>query len=318
MFHCVNQGQIALTFDDGPYIYTQQVLDTLAKYGAQATFFINGNNLGKGRIDDPSKPWVQVLKNMYTAGHHIASHTWTHQDLTLLPASLRENQVVYNEMAFRNIFGWFPAYIRPPYGFCAGSSGCADYLSSMGYHIIYYDVDTKDYMNDNPNLIYLSKNWFAGNVSATASGHSYMSLSHDVHQQTAISLVSYMLDTLKARGYKAVTVGECLGDPRSNWYRDAGGVPNTSPSASAIPVMGTTSSSRLAISTVTTHPILPATSTIDVTIDKTTVSTAHLASSTSSAAAPAATTSASYGLRVSVEALGIVSSSLVAMLLMWD
>jgi len=29
-----------------------------------------------------------------------------------------------------------------------------------------------------------------------------------------------MIQNIKALGYTATTVGECLGDPRENWYRD--------------------------------------------------------------------------------------------------
>jgi hypothetical protein len=32
-----------------------------------------------------------------------------------------------------------------------------------------------------------------------------------------------MLQTLQAKGYRAVTVGECLGDPEENWYRSSSG-----------------------------------------------------------------------------------------------
>jgi peptidoglycan/xylan/chitin deacetylase (PgdA/CDA1 family) len=45
---------------------------------------------------------------MYDTGHQLASHTGTHEDLTQLPANLVQNQVIYNEMAFRNIFGLLP------------------------------------------------------------------------------------------------------------------------------------------------------------------------------------------------------------------
>lgn len=44
-------------------------------------------------------------------------------------------------------------------------------------------------------------------------------IGHDIHNQTANVLVEYMLQGLQAKGYKAVTVGECLGDPKANWYR---------------------------------------------------------------------------------------------------
>jgi peptidoglycan/xylan/chitin deacetylase (PgdA/CDA1 family) len=240
LYQCSTPNTIALTFDDGPWAYTQSILDTLANYNVHATFFITGNNGGKGRIDDPTTPWPAILKSMHAAGHQLASHTWSHEDLTAIPANLVQNQIIYNEMAFRNIFGWVPTYLRPPYGSCDDASTCLSTLNSLGYHIITWDVDTKDYLNDDPTLIQNSKNWFAGNVSNPSGGNSYIELSHDIHQQTALTLVSFMLDTLIARGYKAVAVGECMGDPSTNWYRDAGGVPaslSPSPTVSPSPIL---------------------------------------------------------------------------------
>lgn len=52
----------------------------------------------------------------------------------------------------------------------------------------------------------------------------FLLVSHDIHNTTANELVEHMLQSIKERGYKAVTVGECLGDLRENWYR----VDNTS------------------------------------------------------------------------------------------
>jgi hypothetical protein len=37
-------------------------------YGAKATFFITGNNIGKGMINDPSTPYPAVIKvNIWSA-----------------------------------------------------------------------------------------------------------------------------------------------------------------------------------------------------------------------------------------------------------
>ncbi|KAH8771324.1 hypothetical protein BGZ57DRAFT_1016907 [Hyaloscypha finlandica] len=202
LFHCQDPGTIALTFDDGPYLYTQTVLDTLQRYNATATFFITGNNIGKGRIDDPTLAWPGILRNMYAAGHQLASHTWTHQDLSVTNAT--------------NIFGWFPTYMRPPFTSCSYASGCEDHMAALGYHMIYLDIDTKDYLNDSPDLIQKSKDYFSGNVSGNVASSSYLTLTHDTHFQTAINLTEFMLQTLQARGFRAVSVGECLGDPKVN------------------------------------------------------------------------------------------------------
>ncbi|RFN53728.1 putative chitin binding protein [Fusarium flagelliforme] len=158
--NCTNPGTVALTFDDGPYKYTGQVLDVLKKHNIKATFFITGNNLGKGQIDDPSTPWPKILRRMHSEGHQLASHSWSHEDLSAASYELRKQQIIYNEMAFRNVLGLFPNYIE---------------------------------------------------------------LSHNTHEQTAYNLTAFMIKTLKARGYRAVPVGECLGDARENWYVDAKG-----------------------------------------------------------------------------------------------
>ena len=62
IYNCVNPGDMALTFDDGPYIYTDHILDLLAKYNAKASFMITGNNNGKGEIDNASLPWPAIIK----------------------------------------------------------------------------------------------------------------------------------------------------------------------------------------------------------------------------------------------------------------
>ncbi|KIL86743.1 hypothetical protein FAVG1_09999 [Fusarium avenaceum] len=219
--NCSTPGTVALTFDDGPYKYTGQVLDVLKKNDMKATFFIVGNNLGKGQIDDESKGWPKVLRRMHSEGHQLASHSWSHEDLSAASDEIRKQQVIYNEMAFRNIFGFFPKYMRPPYGTCSRVSGCLDYVTKLGYHVVNWNLDTKDYENDLPVKIQTSKNTFLNGVSTNAKKHSYIELSHDTHEQTAYNLTSFMIKTLKARGYRSVPVGECLGDDSKNWYVDA-------------------------------------------------------------------------------------------------
>jgi peptidoglycan/xylan/chitin deacetylase (PgdA/CDA1 family) len=38
IYSCVNPGQLAMTYDDGPYIYTNDVLDMFKSYGFKTTF----------------------------------------------------------------------------------------------------------------------------------------------------------------------------------------------------------------------------------------------------------------------------------------
>ena len=61
---------IALTFDDGPHpIYTEQILDILATFDAQATFFVLGEHAEK---------YPALILRESEEGHEIANHTFTH------------------------------------------------------------------------------------------------------------------------------------------------------------------------------------------------------------------------------------------------
>ena len=44
---CAKPGVLALAFDDGPYQYTQKLVDTLDAADAKATFFFTGTLYGK-------------------------------------------------------------------------------------------------------------------------------------------------------------------------------------------------------------------------------------------------------------------------------
>ncbi|GKT74037.1 polysaccharide deacetylase [Colletotrichum tofieldiae] len=168
------------------------------------------------------------MRRMHAAGHHIASHTWTHRNLNEVNSTIQRTEIIYNEMSFRNLFGWIPTYMRPPYLECNAGSGCQNLLRTLGYHIVNVNIDTKDYMYDSPATIQTAKDRFSSGVSTNAAANSYIELSHDVHYQTVVNLTQFMIDTARARGYRLVTVGECLNDPKENWYRSAGGAISSS------------------------------------------------------------------------------------------
>ncbi|KAF2645096.1 glycoside hydrolase/deacetylase [Massarina eburnea CBS 473.64] len=246
IYQCTQPGTIALTYDDGPLQnYTDHVLDVFKSYNAKATFFISGNNINKGEIDTTPEHKASIQR-MHTEGHQIASHTWTHLDLSAVSTDDRKAQLIKNEMALRNILGFFPTYMRPPYSSCTSESGCEQDLADLGYHVTYFNVDTDDYNQDAADKIQNAKNNFQGNITqngATPANNQWLSIAHDIHYQTAYNLTEFMLSTLTNLGYKPVTVGECLGDPSTNWYRTsaAGGGGSISTTTSAPQPTGTQS-----------------------------------------------------------------------------
>lgn len=57
---------IYLTFDDGPSVYTKELLNILKEYNVKATFFVTGNGNR------------EYIKKAYSEGHSIGIHTYSH------------------------------------------------------------------------------------------------------------------------------------------------------------------------------------------------------------------------------------------------
>lgn len=217
---CLYPGQVALTFDDGPWYWTDRILDELAKHDAKATFFVTGYNkmLGRRIDEEGGSMYAEMLRRMVFEGHQVGSHTWTHQHLANLSSEERFNEVLYNEVALNGIINMFPTYMRPPFAEWR-DPGLQRDLGALGYHVVLYNVDTKDYSHNSEAEIETAVRTFDDAVDGRGNG-SYVVLCHDIREWTAKVLVPHMLWTLEDRGYRAVTLGECLGDPPENWYRD--------------------------------------------------------------------------------------------------
>ncbi|KAJ5518540.1 Glycoside hydrolase/deacetylase beta/alpha-barrel [Penicillium expansum] len=169
--HCTTPGTIALTFDDGPYIYTPQILDTLAEHGMESPI--------------PRHPAIRRNRAPNdNPRRSLPAHPRLLPDLHA-PPFLRHTPVVLGAM------------------------------TDLGYHVIGASVDTKDFENDNPDTNWISFEKFKREVDAGGT----IVLAHDAHQYTVEILVDNMLADVERRGLRAVTVGECLGDPPEYWYR---------------------------------------------------------------------------------------------------
>jgi peptidoglycan/xylan/chitin deacetylase (PgdA/CDA1 family) len=104
---CGNDG-VWLTFDDGPHPQgTPAVLDVLANYGAQATFFCVG---------EQAERYPAICDEILAAGHSIALHGQRHRcQLRLTPGQVADDLDRGSE-ALARLTGARPATYRPPYG----------------------------------------------------------------------------------------------------------------------------------------------------------------------------------------------------------
>lgn len=63
---------IYLTFDDGPYKNTPELLDLLDKYNVKATFFVTAQFMNEEEL-------IEMIKEIDERGHEVGVHTYSHR-----------------------------------------------------------------------------------------------------------------------------------------------------------------------------------------------------------------------------------------------
>ncbi|BCJ95435.1 hypothetical protein acsn021_30040 [Anaerocolumna cellulosilytica] len=126
--------KVYLTFDDGPSIYTEDILEILDKYGVKATFFVIG------KTDDHSK---RMYKRIVDEGHSLGLHSYSH-DYNIIYNSLGDfkkdfmelSNLLYDSTGYRSTIFRFPGGSSNPAG-RKTVSAIIDYLSEES--IVYFD-----------------------------------------------------------------------------------------------------------------------------------------------------------------------------------
>lgn len=188
----VDGPYIAMTFDDGPHAEnTPRLLDMLKQRGIKATFFVVGQCAAE---------YPDIMKRIVAEGHEIASHSWSHPQLSRMAESGVTDQLQRTHDVIRQTTGVEPKTMRPPYGaFTANQRAWANH--KWGYKTILWDVDPLDWKVRNAEHV---KNEI---LKHTVNGS--IILSHDIHKST-IDAMPGTLDGLLARGFKFVTVSELI------------------------------------------------------------------------------------------------------------
>ena len=194
--------QVALTFDDGPDVcYTPQILDILMQNNVKATFFIVGLN---------AQSHPEMIRRIVSEGHAIGNHTWDHPILSKLSAARVKEEVQKTEQLLYNITGLKTAMFRPPYG--EANPQLIDEISSLGYKIIDWSVDTRDWDKTPVSKIMdnVSSEIYPGGIIL-----QHCSGSKSEHLYNTVKALPQIISLLKSQGYNFVMVQDLLGIPNS-------------------------------------------------------------------------------------------------------
>lgn len=185
-----NERVVALTFDDGPGIYTRRIIRVLRRFHARATFFVVGNRL---------QYWPSLPRQEARVGV-VENHTWSHPLLPALPTFVQWLELSLTQRALTAATGRVPRLFRPPYE--ARSPETDRIARSLGLLDVLWTVDAGDSVRG-ASVRRVERTVIAGLRPGA------IVLMHDLHHVT-LSALPEVLRAAQRRHLQVVTVPELL------------------------------------------------------------------------------------------------------------
>ena len=169
---------IYLTFDDGPGLYTEKLLDILKKYNVKATFFVTNQGL--------TKNYDSIILRAYQEGHTIGLHSDSHSYSIYTNTKTYFDDLYAIQAKVKRITGSTSTIIRFPGGssntisksYDGGSrimSQLALAVEAKGFRYFDWNISSGD-AGETTDTNQIVKNV----VSKLGNGSTYMVLQHDI------------------------------------------------------------------------------------------------------------------------------------------
>jgi peptidoglycan/xylan/chitin deacetylase (PgdA/CDA1 family) len=194
-------GRVYLTFDDGPSIYTGQILDILKENNVKATFFVIGRD----------EEYYDYYKRIVDEGHTIGMHSYSHvyQDLYESVDSFGDELTRLDNLIY-DVTGVHSNIFRFP----GGSSNTVsqlpiqEYISYLNDHNInYYDWNS---LSGDAVTSGLSPQTLVDNImNDVTKNEDSIVLMHDLQTtHTTVESLQLLIDTLRSQGYEILPIDE--------------------------------------------------------------------------------------------------------------
>ncbi|GAA1572109.1 MULTISPECIES: bifunctional polysaccharide deacetylase/glycosyltransferase family 2 protein [Kribbella] len=195
---------IALTFDDGPDpVWTPRILEVLRQQHVHATFFV----VGTAVADHP-----ELARQIVAEGHQIAVHTFTHANLSTVPAWRRSLELRQSQLILAGAAGVSTTLLRPPYSSEPNALSNRDWtalqdIRKAGYLSVLSTQDSEDWRRPGTEKVIAN--------SMPRSNAGQVLLMHDAggDRTQTIEALRKLLPRLKARGFHFATVSDAVGLP---------------------------------------------------------------------------------------------------------
>lgn len=215
-------GTVAFTFDDESWTIKDDVLALFSQRNAQASFFLRSAPWTADVIQDDGGE--SAVQRLHENGHLIGFSTSSrhphsgveHDDL------LKARQKISTVLGASSLSeGLRPQYIWSSPIDCTVRNGCVEKLTINGQRLVLWDGRLGDMSNNTETTLLLER------LQAADPGRdSFLIPIRGVRKETNHS-IGDLLDGFLQKGFRPVTVGDCINDPKYFWYLDHLGHPAT-------------------------------------------------------------------------------------------
>jgi cellulose synthase/poly-beta-1,6-N-acetylglucosamine synthase-like glycosyltransferase/peptidoglycan/xylan/chitin deacetylase (PgdA/CDA1 family) len=194
--------RVALTFDDGPDPrWTLPIAEELRAAEVHATFFEIGSQAAR---------YPSIVRRLVGDGNEIGNHTFTHVLLSAVPAWQRQVQLELTEAAIAGITGHYTRLMRPPYSSTPDAVTNAEdrdlaQLAGNHYFVVLTNYDSEDWRR--PGVANIVRH---ASPPGTSGGIVMLHDGGGDRSQT-VAAVRRLINSLRARGFRFVTVSELAG-----------------------------------------------------------------------------------------------------------
>ncbi len=187
---------VQLTFDDGPSIYTERLLDILKANNVQATFFVTNAN----------PKYNYLFKRMQEEGHTVALHTASHE-FSDIYSSEEAYYADLNKISsiVEAQIGYAPKIVRFPGGssntvskkYCVGiMTKLSKSIVEKGYSYFDWNVDSEDASGKKLSSTQVKDNV----INSLREGRVNIVLQHDI-KEFSVNAVDSIIKEAKEMGY---------------------------------------------------------------------------------------------------------------------
>lgn len=200
---CNKEGDLAMTFDQGPSQYTGMLLSTLAKNKVKATFHVSPDYLDNPVI-------VAYLRRIATDGHLVGLFIKDSITAGKLPDYLRNCTAL-----LKPIINYEPNYLRFPVP--GPNPTVMKLITGMGFRVSSYNLDSQDYNfvndstgGDGKGQVFQVFKSTLDQILPPAKG-SFISVQRDI-VLASVQQTDAIIKYAKEKGYNLVRLDQCLGN----------------------------------------------------------------------------------------------------------